>query len=476
VTRRVIYPNNTATPVCLKDSVSVCSPSSALQAEIRDAFQSWGSDSDKNAIEKQIQEWWRRYGCKLPSREFVLCFTQAIQSCYPRDKPPSDDLLRLAFACLCSLDAIKKDELDKIVEIEFLRLQAYYHPNDPVDVFPWLKACFNVTGVSALYFQIYGLNREEEMRSIVFDAQGTIRSCFWKGELRYRVMRLVDWFLRRYDLSAAFAVLRSITFNRAEPNKVIQHGVGQDFWRRTGKMLLLVAALLSFLFVPTTGRMGEWWPELAAWVKWMPLPHSGEDPWTQPHLIDTWRLFIYPLGSVLLFLIGVFFCWYWRKRRFDNLYRLLPRLVAGILVGYVPLMSAGDPWKWLLRMPLAPAVGLWLLMLLVSLGYLYVEARNTLTEGKLSAAMQRELWIRVLHVFFVGLSEALVIGFILSELFGETVLLSLLDDIEGTQVIAITGWIGYIFPKVILLYAPLALFLGILVQLIWEEKAVTQPL
>jgi lipopolysaccharide export LptBFGC system permease protein LptF len=49
-------------------------------------------------------------------------------------------------------------------------------------------------------------------------------------------------------------------------------------------------------------------------------------------------------------------------------------------------------------------------------------------------------------------------------------------SIEGTQVIAIAGWIGYIFPKVILLYAPLALFLGILVQLIWEEKTVTQPL
>jgi len=44
------------------------------------------------------------------------------------------------------------------------------------------------------------------------------------------------------------------------------------------------------------------------------------------------------------------------------------------------------------------------------------------------------------------------------------------------EVYGIKGWLGVLVPKVIVLYAPLALSLGILVQLLWEEKTVTQPL
>jgi hypothetical protein len=94
--------------------------------------------------------------------------------------------------------------------------------------------------------------------------------------------------------------------------------------------------------------------------------------------------------------------------------------------------------------------------------------------------MHREIWIRVAHVFLIGLAEAFIIGLGVSEIFGETAISGMSDsfkDVGGEySIIAVTGWVGYIFPKVILLYAPLALFLGILLQLFWEEKTVAEPL
>lgn len=241
--------------------------------------------------------------------------------------------------------------------------------------------------------------------------------------------------------------------------------------------LSIVATI--FLFLGTTGYIlgrdsKKYWAEIvsqATFAHWSPPIHSSN--------IKTWIILPYQLIIALL-IIAAFIVWSIRWRHiggYNQLRRILPRLFGGILVGYIPLMSSEDIWKWLLILPPVPATGIWLLALVFSYGYLWVEARGILSDCTISALVKRDIAIRSGQVFLIGWAEAYVIGFILCEFLGFTALNGLGSALGSTGThYAIKGWIGTLVPKVILLYAPLALFLGILVQFIWEEKTVTQPL
>ncbi|MBI3795798.1 MAG: hypothetical protein HY268_02375 [Deltaproteobacteria bacterium] len=284
--------------------------------------------------------------------------------------------------------------------------------------------------------------------------------------------------MRRYDLDPAFALLRTLTPGESRTDTILRHRLGCNFWRRNWKAFLFTSLLLFFVAAAALLELSARWPASVIWTSQQLHVPWGGNPWKDLPFVQTRCFLVYFIGSGILFLtvFRAIVAWLWRKQLFDNIRQLLPRLAAGVLVGYLPLMTTSDLWKWLLRMPTIAAGLLALMMLVVSLGYLYVEARSAVIDGELPDIMRKELWIRVSRVFLVGLSETLLIGFVLSEFFGQTVVLSLRDDLENIPVIAVTGWVGYIFPKVVLFYAPFALFFGILVQLIWDEKTVAQPL
>jgi hypothetical protein len=65
-------------------------------------------------------------------------------------------------------------------------------------------------------------------------------------------------------------------------------------------------------------------------------------------------------------------------------------------------------------------------------------------------------------------------------IFGVSMLVSLIPELSTQPsslfIHVIVGWAGTLIPAIVLFYAPLALFLGLLIQLIWEEKNITQPL
>ncbi len=154
-------------------------------------------------------------------------------------------------------------------------------------------------------------------------------------------------------------------------------------------------------------------------------------------------------------------------------------MFGGILVGYIPLLSSEDLWKWLLSLPRTSALSIWLLALIFSYAYLYAEARTKLlSDCAVSRALRRDVLIRSGQVCLIGLAETYVIGIVLCEVWGVTAVNGLLKTVPAImpEVYGIKGWLGVLVPKVIVLYAPLALSLGILVQLLWEEKTVTQPL
>jgi hypothetical protein len=355
------------------------------------------------------------------------------------------------------------------------------------NLYRWLRICYNTADSRwASYFVSYKMSRDEEMRQVVFDGGGRIRGFFREREMPGRVYlpKLATWFLGRYDLDAAFAILDTLSGEHEDddlsPNTT--GGTGRELQspspfhfslRRLGwKTPAFVLAAVLFLWFGAAGKFtrtplpDDWWgaiQKVSAW--YVPVISSPK--------VQTWIVLPYTIFPLLVIIYAAL--WF-RRGSFNQARKLLPRLFGGVLVGYIPLISSADLWRWLLTLPTLPAVLIWLLSLTISYMYLFMEARNVLDDGRVTIEIRREVWIRSTQVFLVGLTETYLVGLLLGELIGYAAMSGAVSGLpDGVTYSVINNW-GTLVPKVILLYAPVALFLGILVQLIWEEKTVTQPL
>lgn len=135
---------------------------------------------------------------------------------------------------------------------------------------------------------------------------------------------------------------------------------------------------------------------------------------------------------------------------FFNLF--LPRLFVSNIIGFLFIISSGlisktefalqGVWKWMFL----------IFVFLFSLFYLKYEINKTiLISGKIRSHI--ELFLRSLGVLLVGLVYSIFITCSMSRVWA-------IDNFEGN----------------FFLYAILALFIGIIVQLLWEDKNATDPL
>lgn len=147
----------------------------------------------------------------------------------------------------------------------------------------------------------------------------------------------------------------------------------------------------------------------------------------------------------------------------------LPRMFSAIIVGYLALVMQGDAWKLAYRMytyhPLLLLFVAMPLIFIASFAYLYIEI------AKISANWKDRLK-RTLLIWIIGLLESSVIGLVICKFISEyfsSIILGLEDVfIEPVHCL------GY--PQAFFLFFPLAMFIGIFVQIIWEEKPITHPL
>ena len=337
---------------------------------------------------------------------------------------------------------------------------------DFTKLYAWLRICYDTQEKNAAhFFDFFQLSRQEEMRQVVFDRDGKVREFFHSPHFPGHVYldKLATWFVARYDLDAAFVVHDIFTTGQTPHKQLWSIGAGP--WQR----LLHLPAL--WLTIISTGMLllGQW--------DFLSGPCVGWGATLAPPEGRTFTFLPYQVASLLFCLFGMYCLLY--RGWYNQLFRMLPRLFGGILAGYIPLLSSEELWKWLLSLPKPSALSIWLLALIFSLVYLYAEARTKLlSDYAVSHALRRDVIIRSVQVYLIGLAEAYVIGVVLCEVWGATVVNGLLKTVPTImpEVYGIKGWLGVLVPKVIVLYAPLALSLGILVQLFWEEKTVTQPL
>lgn len=167
--------------------------------------------------------------------------------------------------------------------------------------------------------------------------------------------------------------------------------------------------------------------------------------------------------------------WSINKKLLFNL--LLPRMFSAIIIGYILLAMAEETWKlafnmWADKLSIVITVVLSLFAYFISYGYLWIEI------SKIGKYVRR----RALHVFLIGFIESLLTGFFLCFLLNKYYTPQrLLPDLKLWQDLcfvyfSVNSTIFIYYPQVLSFFCPLALFIGIFVQIIWEDKPITHPL
>lgn len=200
--------------------------------------------------------------------------------------------------------------------------------------------------------------------------------------------------------------------------------------------------------------------------------------WTLSHLLNHgtisffWIIITYiAYISVGFIILGNFYIHFIKKNGKLNIkhffYRLLlPRLIGGIIVGYVVVTAGAETWKSAVKYTTTQHWSLplnWVIYsiaLIATISYIYMEI---LTRIKHPARAFK----RAVVLLTMGLFESFIIGIIYCDLFGN----GYIGNIEG--LIKTKGLFGHIYPQALIVFVPMALFVGVFVQLIWEEKPLT---
>ncbi len=156
-----------------------------------------------------------------------------------------------------------------------------------------------------------------------------------------------------------------------------------------------------------------------------------------------------------------------------NLQLFLPRLIAGITAGYLLLMS-DEVWRFIRMFNAAtenPLDNLTLInRFLPLLGvFIYILIEISHVEGIINATKKARFFFSRAYAY------AIIMGLVISDIFGN----SMTSEIDAGSIVkeAPLGFFtGYIYPEVILFLSPLALFVGIVLQLLWDDKKLTDKI
>ena len=306
-------------------------------------------------------------------------------------------------------------------------------------------------------------SREDEVLAVVsIDPQSRLRRVSHMTPLLrrqgsrdcLRVLRALEvWFLRQYDVPRAGAVIRheeNLVRGRANFAGVLS-------WHSSATYGAAITALLA----PFVGA--------AFAYDRAPLLFDVAASVTLAGV----------LCAVLWYLI-VRFLW---QKDLAFFHSAVPRVGAGIIVGYLPVFLIDEVWDL--------ARGDWFhlgvtvaLMGTTTLLYLYVEVKSRIRDP-------REAFARARRLFLLGILQAQVLGLILTTLLGPFMVartwgdegkipIAELRNITPTFVGELPRILGierfYVFPTAVLLMTFFSLFVGIFLQLLWEDLPITEPL
>ncbi len=190
------------------------------------------------------------------------------------------------------------------------------------------------------------------------------------------------------------------------------------------------------------------------------------------------------LEVLMVLVIGFWFMAYrfmWKKD-LTIFHASVPRIGAGIIVGYLPVFLIDEVWDLAQQSPiyiLATAAMLGSTTLL----YIYVEVQRRIGDPQ-------ESFNRARGIFLLGLLEAAGFGLVVTSLLGPLMAVrnwgiggvpissmqSALQPVLGELPRVLGVGPFYAFPTAVFLMSFLAFFIGTFLQLLWEELPITEPL
>jgi len=270
-----------------------------------------------------------------------------------------------------------------------------------------------------------------------------------------RLLKLLErWFLRQYDISNAAAMIHHAAYLEAG----VDDGESSLSWH-TQRTHVTVLALLAAPFAAATFAYDR-----------APLAFDL--------LFSTEALVV---NAVAAWFLLYRFC---LKRDLSFFHASVPRIGAGIIVGYLPVFLIDEVWDLASRSIIAltslvGAIGL------VTLLYIYVEVARRLGDRDLAFKRARGLFLLgVVQAAALGIATTSVVGpFMVSrnwspgvEEIGIELLRSGLEPMVGVLPPIVGMAPLYGFPPVLLLMTFLSFFIGVFLQLMWEELPITEPL
>jgi hypothetical protein len=266
--------------------------------------------------------------------------------------------------------------------------------------------------------------------------------------------KLESWFLRQYDVHNAAAM--------------IQHASNLARGR------LDADGILSRHNTPT------YLAALLAIVTPFALAAGFYD--SAPRLFDV----LCALEVICVSLVVGWFLFYrflWR-RDLTLFHASVPRIMAGIIVGYLPIFFIDEVWSlagqsWPTLLTIVALLGTTTLL------YLYIEVERRIDDSLVAFARARQ-------IFLLGVLQATAIGVLLTGMIGNFMAARAwpggsIDVTMETLRAESQPFVGqlpvvlgiepfYAFPSAIFMMAFMSFFIGTFLQLMWEDIPITEPL
>jgi len=266
--------------------------------------------------------------------------------------------------------------------------------------------------------------------------------------------KLERWFLRIYDIRHSSAMIHhaaSLDAGNGQSDRVLT-------WH-TPKIHAGVLAALVF-----------------------PFAASATAYRSAPHFFDLLcSAEVLAVNAAAIWFLLYRFCW---KRDLSFFHASVPRIGAGIIVGYLPVFLIDEVWDLASR-PNVALGAVAIVLGLVTLLYVYVEIARRIPDTTVAFARARALVL-------LGIVQAFGVGVLMTSLIGRYMVvrnwspptgelsLSALRESLPPMVGQLPHVVGtepfFAFPSALLLMTFLSFFIGVFLQLMWEELPITEPL
>jgi hypothetical protein len=262
--------------------------------------------------------------------------------------------------------------------------------------------------------------------------------------------KLEAWFLRQYDVHHAAVVIQhghDMAAGVCEPDRVLSRHRTRNY-----------VVALGLLAAPFLGAA---------------LAYDRA-----PRLFDA--LCALELGiavAAVLWFLAYSFLW---KRDLTFFHASVPRIMAGIIVGYLPIFFIDEVWSlanrgWFTLGSIVVVLGSTTLL------YLFIEVQRRLGNTAVAFARARQ-------IFLLGVLQSAGIGLLFTGMIGRFMAArNWLPEESATAIHELPPFIGHLpavigidpfltFPSAIFVMTFMSFFIGTFLQLMWEDLPITEPL